>query len=109
MASSVDNPAIQHMAGVVQLFDRVVEKLQAKDFKDYVESGWTVLDVRPPAEVSKVHLSGAQEVPLWVPDTNIDPLSLLKRLSAFGMCGWWFGAEHMMPNESFLEEVQAKV
>lgn len=70
---------------------------------------WTILDVRPPSEVKKVRVKGAVEVPLFVPDTSLDPGSLLKQMSAFGMGGWWLGGTHMKANESFLPDVQAKV
>jgi hypothetical protein len=68
--------------------------------------------VRPPAEVEKVHLKNAVEIPLWCPDTSIHPMSLFKRYAAWSMCGWWLGgarAQHMVPNENFLTDVQAQV
>ena len=57
----------------------------------------------------QVRVKGAVEVPLFVPDTGLDPGSLLKQMSAFGMGGWWLGGTHMKTNESFLADVQAKV
>jgi hypothetical protein len=81
----------------------------SKDLKAYVEDGWTVLDVRPPNETRKVHVSASVEVPLFVPDTSMDPSSLLKQMSAFGMGGWWLGGTHMKPNANFLPDVQSKV
>ena len=80
-----------------------------KDLKQYIEDGWTILDVRPTSESRKVHISDAVEVPLFYPDSSLDPGSLLKQMSAFGMGGWWLGGTHMVPNERFLSEVQAKV
>lgn len=81
----------------------------SKDLKSYCEDGWTILDVRPPSETRKVHVTDAVEVPLFVPDTSLDPSSLLKQMSAFGLGGWWLGGTHMKPNDSFMSEVQAKV
>ena len=51
----------------------------------------------------------AVEVPLFVPDTSMSVPSLLKQMSAFGMGGWWLGGTHMVPNEKFIADVQAKV
>lgn len=68
----------------MQLFQRVVQSVAAKDLKKYAEDGWTVLDVRPTKEADKVHLCEAVEVPMFRPDTSIDPFSLVKRWSAFG-------------------------
>lgn len=49
------------------------------------------------------------QVPLFVPDNSLDPSSLLKQMSAFGMGGWWLGGVHTKPNNSFLQQVQNKV
>lgn len=91
-----------------QLADGIVKNVMAKDVMSMTDE-WTILDVRPPAEVKKVRVKGAVEVPLFVPDTSVDPGSLLKQMSAFGMGGWWLGGQHMKANESFLADVQAKV
>lgn len=94
---------------LVQLFDRLVQVVAATDFKQYTADGWTVLDVRPTTEVDKAHVSEAVEVPLFTPDTGVTPMSLFKRWSAFGMCGWWLGAQHMEENKNFLSDVEAQV
>lgn len=93
----------------VQLRDGIVKNVMAKDLKSYTDEGWTILDVRPPSETRKVHVSDAVEVPLFVPDTSLDPSSLLKQMSAFGLGGWWLGGTHMKPNAAFMADVQAKV
>lgn len=93
----------------VQLRDGIVKNVMAKDLKSYTEEGWTILDVRPPSETRKVHVADAVEVPLFVPDTSLDPSSLLKQMSAFGLGGWWLGGTHMKPNAAFMADVQAKV
>jgi hypothetical protein len=49
------------------------------------------------------------QAPLFVPDNALDPSSLLKQMSAFGMGGWWLGGAHMKPNTAFLSTVQQKV
>eukprot|EP00892_Ulva_mutabilis_P000386 jgi/Ulvmu1/10348/UM061_0031.1 len=92
-----------------QLRDGIVKNVMAKDLMQYIQDGWTVLDVRPPSETRKVHVADAVEVPLFVPDTSLDPSSLLKQMSAFGLGGWWLGGTHMKPNASFLPDVQAKI
>lgn len=93
----------------VQIREGVVKNVMPKDVKEYMDDGWTVLDVRPPNENRKAHVKDAIEVPLFYPDTSLDPSSLLKQMSAFGMGGWWLGGTHMVPNDSFLADVQAKV
>ena len=74
-----------------------------------LSEGWTILDVRPPNETKKAHVKEAVEVPLFVPDNSLDPSSLLKQMSAFGMGGWWLGGVHMKPNTNFMATVQQKV
>lgn len=39
----------------------------------------------------------------------MDPGALLKKLSAYGFGGWWMGGTHMIPNPTFLQEIEAKV
>lgn len=92
-----------------QLRDGVVKNVMARDVAKMQEEGWTILDVRPPSESKKVHVKDAVEVPLFVPDTSLDPASLVKQMSAFGMGGWWLGGTHMVANTKFLSEVQQKV
>lgn len=93
----------------MQLREGVVKNVMSKDLQEYMEDGWTVLDVRPPTETRKVHIKESVEVPLFTPDTRMDPSSLLKQMSAFGMGGWWLGGTHMIPNARFIADVQAKV
>lgn len=92
-----------------QIREGVVKNVMPQDVKQYMEDGWTILDVRPPNENKKAHVKDSVEVPLFYPDTSLDPSSLLKQMSAFGMGGWWLGGTHMVPNESFISDVQAKV
>lgn len=87
----------------------VVKNVMPQDVKQYMEDGWTILDVRPPSESRKAHVTDAVEVPLFYPDSSLDPSSLLKQMSAFGLGGWWLGGTHMVPNDNFMAEVQAKV
>lgn len=68
-----------------------------------------MLDVRPPSEIKVAALQNAVEVPLFVPDNSLNPGSLLKQMSAFGMGGWWMGGTHMEPNQKFLSDVQQKI
>lgn len=46
------------------------------------------------------------QVPIFLEDESVSLSSLIKRLSAFGMGGWWLGGTHMQPNQNFLAEVQ---
>lgn len=42
-------------------------------------------------------------------DDSVSVGSLLKQMSAFGMGGWWIGGGHMVANEGFMGQVQAKI
>ncbi|KXZ53056.1 hypothetical protein GPECTOR_8g50 [Gonium pectorale] len=92
-----------------QVMEGKVRNVSGADLRQYLSDGWVVLDVRPPSEASKARIQGAVEVPIFVEDTEVSLSSLIKRLSAFGMGGWWLGGTHMVPNQNFLAEVQAKV
>ena len=54
-------------------------------------------------------VEGAIEVPIYIPETRWGMVNTLKQASNFGLGGWWLGGSHMIPNERFLGEVQAKV
>lgn len=54
-------------------------------------------------------IKDAVAIPLFEVDDAIDPGSLLKQMSAFGMGGWWLGGAHMKPNAAFMGQVQAKI
>lgn len=54
-------------------------------------------------------VEGAVEVPIYIPETKWSVINLLKQASNFGLGGWWLGGSHMIPNGSFLSEVQAKI
>jgi len=86
-----------------------VRNVMSKDIKDLVADGWTILDVRPVEETEVVSIKDAVAVPLFEVDDGIDPGSLLKQMSAFGMGGWWLGGSHMKPNQQFMSQVQAKI
>ncbi|GLI64452.1 hypothetical protein VaNZ11_007724 [Volvox africanus] len=92
-----------------QVTEGKVRSLSGSDIRQYLAEGWLLLDVRPPSEARKAHIQGAVEVPLFLEDDSMSLSSIVKRLSAFGMGGWWLGGTHMVPNPKFLEEVQAKV
>ena len=68
-----------------------------------------MLDVRPPSEIKIASIQNAVEVPLFLPDEKLNPGSLLKQMSAFGMGGWWLGGTHMEANKNFLPDVQQKI
>lgn len=62
----------------------------------------------PCASAPGIILCTHMQVPVFVPDTSDELGSLLKQMSAFGMGGWWLGGTHMVPNDSFLSEVQVR-
>ncbi|GMH36075.1 hypothetical protein BSKO_03943 [Bryopsis sp. KO-2023] len=92
-----------------QIKEGKVRNVTCKGAGDLLKEGWVVLDVRPSNEIKKGSIEGATEVPLFIPDKGLDPSSLLKQMSAFGMGGWWLGGMHMEPNPNFLAEVQSAV
>lgn len=57
-----------------------------------------LLQVRPEEEVRIARVSGAVNVPLFRVDKSVEPGSLIKQMSAFGMGGWWLGTKHMVAN-----------
>lgn len=65
--------------------------------------------MRPPSEIKTAAIENAVEVPIFLPDTSLNPGSLLKQMSAFGMGGWWMGGTHMEPNKNFLQDVLKKI
>lgn len=73
------------------------------------KSGSVVLDVRPFHEVEKAAIKGSINVELFSVDTAMDPASLMKQASAFGMGGWWQGGKHMIPNGMFLSQIQQQI
>ena len=83
--------------------------MPASDFKNLVDEGYIVLDVRPHTEREKAPLVNAVEVPLFVPDEELSISTLIKKSTAFGMGGWWLGGTHMIPNNNFAAEVQASI
>eukprot|EP01026_Neomeris_dumetosa_P073398 TRINITY_DN7549_c0_g1_i1.p2 TRINITY_DN7549_c0_g1~~TRINITY_DN7549_c0_g1_i1.p2 ORF type:complete len:271 (-),score=45.39 TRINITY_DN7549_c0_g1_i1:112-924(-) len=92
-----------------QIKEGKVKNVTCGDIPKLMQEGWVLLDVRPQNETSKATIVGAVKVPLFVPDTGLDPASLLKQMSAFGMGGWWLGGTHMEPNNNFLADVQSRL
>lgn len=86
-----------------------VRNVTSSDVRQYLADGWVLLDVRPPSESKKAPIVGAVQVPLFVDDESMSLSSFIKRASAFGMGGWWLGGTHMIPNQAFMGEVQAKI
>jgi len=54
-------------------------------------------------------VDGAIEVPIYIPETRWSPINVLKQLSNFGLGGWWLGGSHMIPNQTFMQDVRGKV
>ena len=54
-------------------------------------------------------VDGAIEVPIYIPETRWSPINVLKQLSNFGLGGWWLGGSHMIPNQTFMQDVRGRV
>ena len=65
--------------------------------------------MRPPQEVAKISIKDAVAVPLYIPETRTDPVSLIKRYATWSNGGFWVGGEHMIPYEPFESEVRAQL
>ncbi|KAG1673544.1 hypothetical protein FOA52_003844 [Chlamydomonas sp. UWO 241] len=75
-----------------------------------MQEGWTLLDVRPPGEASKVPIVGAITVPLFIEDPGMGISSLAAKGAFMGSAGgWWTGGTHMIPNREFIQQVQANI
>ncbi len=57
----------------------------------------------------QARLKGAVEVPIFVTEESNDPVSLLKKMSAWSMGGFWLGGTHMKPNSGFVRQVAAAI
>lgn len=92
-----------------QIRDGRVKSVSASAAGELKQEGWIFLDVRPPTEIAKAAVEGAIEIPIYIPETEWSVINLLKQASNFGLGGWWLGGSHMIPNQQFLREVQAKI
>ena len=54
-------------------------------------------------------VDGAVKVPIYIPETRWSPMNVLKQLSNFGLGGWWLGGSHMIPNQTFMQDVRSQV
>lgn len=70
---------------------------------------WAVLDVRPPTEVRKAALEGAESIPLYLPEDGRSPVSVFRRAVAFFFGGWWSGEPHLRRNEAFEAECERRL
>ncbi|PKA62683.1 Rhodanese-like domain-containing protein 10 [Apostasia shenzhenica] len=71
--------------------------------------GYRLLDVRPPWERERAWIRGSLHVPLYVEDTQVDPVTLLKKSVHFGYIGLWTGQRFTALNPSFVSEVKRLV
>lgn len=92
-----------------QVKDGIVMNVSNKTAGEMMAEGWVLLDVRPPSEVEKVGVKGAVSVPLYLEDPSNSVGSLIKKAATVSTGGWWLGGTHMIPNQNFLAEVQAKI
>lgn len=91
------------------LRSRVIVEIPAKDAAAALRpgGGYQLLDVRPAWERDRARLRSSLHVPLYVEDTQIDPLTLLKKWVHFGYIGLWTGQRFTTLNPNFLPEVEA--
>jgi len=61
-----------------QIKEGKVKNVSCGDIPGMMKDGWVLLDVRPSTETKKASVVDAIKVPLFVPDTNMSPGSLLK-------------------------------
>ncbi|KAJ0978247.1 hypothetical protein J5N97_013721 [Dioscorea zingiberensis] len=61
---------------------------------------------RPAQEWDKAQVAGSIHVPLFVEDTAMDPLTLLKKWVHFGYIGLWTGQLLTTINDQFLSQVE---
>eukprot|EP00884_Botryococcus_braunii_P010228 jgi/Botrbrau1/19206/Bobra.0077s0108.2 len=54
-------------------------------------------------------VDGAVHVPLYMQESWDGLDKVIKHSTAIGMGGWWLGGVHMIPNTSFMAEVQARI
>lgn len=86
-----------------------VQTVNAPDATKLINEGWSVLDVRPPAETTRLPLEGAVEAPLYISETRTDPVNMIKRFATWSNGGWWVGATHMIPNPEFAAIVESRL
>ncbi|KAJ8626380.1 hypothetical protein MRB53_019687 [Persea americana] len=87
-----------------------VRSVAPKDAKSTLRSeGFVLLDVRPVWEREKARVEGSLNVPLFVEDTDMSPVTLLKKWVHFGYIGLWTGQYFTTINDHFLSQVEALV
>ncbi|XP_072974802.1 rhodanese-like domain-containing protein 10 [Typha angustifolia] len=96
------------MSGPQELFrSGLVRPIPPKDAAQSLKSeGFRLLDIRPTWEHDKAHVAGSLHVPLFVADTNSDPITLLKKWVHFGYIGLWTGQLFTTINGQFLSQVE---
>lgn len=93
---------------------RPVLPIPAKDAAAALKHGdgggeYRLLDVRPAWEREKAWLQNSLHVPLYVEDTQIDPVTLIKKWVHFGYIGLWTGQRFTTLNPNFVSDVQIVV
>ncbi|KAK1321592.1 Rhodanese-like domain-containing protein 10 [Acorus calamus] len=88
----------------------VVRAVPPKDASSVLTSeGFRLLDVRPEWERERAYVKDSMHVPLFVEDTDVGPVTLLKKWVHFGYIGLWTGQCLTTINDGFLEQVEAEV
>ncbi|KAJ6847188.1 rhodanese-like domain-containing protein 10 [Iris pallida] len=85
----------------------VVRAVPARDAGSVMSGeGFRLLDVRPAWETEKARVRGSVHVPLFVEDTDLGPVTLVKKWVHFGYIGAWTGRSLTTINEGFLQQVE---
>lgn len=83
-----------------------VRAIPVKEAKEAIsKEGFLVLDIRPKWEREKARVKDSLHVPLFVEDTDMGPVTLLKKWVHFGYIGAWTGQNFTTINERFMEDV----
>ncbi|XP_058075011.1 rhodanese-like domain-containing protein 10 [Magnolia sinica] len=87
-----------------------VRAVPAKDAASTLnEEGFLLLDIRPVWEREKARVPGSLHVPMFVEDTDVGPITLLKKWVHFGYIGLWTGQKLTTINDQFLSQVESLV
>ena len=94
-----------------QLREGRIKNVPASLLSDLLTTSDTciLLDVRPPFEQARAQIKGAIEIPVYLTDDSTSLSTFIKQCTAFFMGGWWLGGRHMIPNPTFITDVQARV
>lgn len=88
----------------------IVRPVTAKEVASAIgREGYVLLDVRPAWECDKARVGDSLHVPFFVEDTQMDPLTVLKKWVHFGYIGLWTGQRFTTINPEFMAWVDRLV